>query len=113
MSTEIGTPIPAEDCSALVDWQDKFGTSVPHAKTDTTWSAEDDTGATSAAVTVNPDLDSDSDDETATVVFLDSKGLFKVVAVTAGASAPIRAESILYDVQPGAPAVGTITLNPV
>jgi hypothetical protein len=112
MATETATPIPADDCPATVDWQDKLGTSIEHAKTDTTWSAEDESGAASQAVTVNPDLDSDSDDETATVVFSASQGMFKVVATTPGATGTIRAESILYEIQAGAPAVGTITLSP-
>jgi hypothetical protein len=108
------TPIPADDVPALVQWFDRLGTELQHSATDTTWSAEDASGAASQAVTVQPDLDADSTDETATVVFSASSGQFKVVATTPGeGGATVRAESTLYDIQPGAAAVGQITLNPV
>jgi|SRR5215831_4047616 len=107
------TPIPSDDCPAKVDWYDRLDTSIPHDKTQTNWTAEDDTGAASTAVSVNPNSDSDSDDETATVHFLQGSGVFRVVATTPGADgADVRAQSGLYDIQPGAPAVGVITLEP-
>lgn len=107
------TPIPSNNCPAQVQWYDRLDTAIPHDKTQTNWSAEDEAGATSSAVSVNPNLDADSDDETATVVFVQGSGQFRVVATTTGAGgATIRAESVLYDIQPGAPAVGVITLEP-
>jgi hypothetical protein len=111
-TTDTPTPIPSDNCPAVVQWYDRLDTAIPHDKTQTNWSAEDDTGAISSAVSINPNLDTDSDDETATVVFVQSSGMFKVVATTPGASGPVRAESALYDIQPGAPAVGQITLSP-
>jgi len=106
------TDIPADDVPARVDWADKFGGGVPHAKTDTTWSAEDDTGAMTTVVTIDPDVDADSDDETARVVFNASSGIFRVVATTPGAGGTtIRAQTGLYNITPGAPAVGMITLE--
>jgi hypothetical protein len=111
--TETPTPIPANDVPAVVQWFDRLGTELQHSATDTTWSAEDQSGAPSSAVTINPNLDNDSDDETATVVFSASTGQFKVVATTPGASGTtVRAESPLYEIQPGAAAVGQITLSP-
>ena len=108
------TPIPSDDCEATVTWYDRLDTAIPHDKTMTSWSAVDDTGAPSSSVTVNPNLDQDSDDETARVVFLAGSGLFKLVAITAkGDGTDITAESAVYDIQPGAPAVGMITLAPV
>jgi hypothetical protein len=112
-TTDVPTNIPSDNCAAKVDWFDRLNTAIPHDKTQTNWSAEDDTGAPSSAVSINPNLDQDSDDETATVVFVASSGLFKVVATTDGASGPIRAESAVYNIQPGAPAVGMITLSPI
>lgn len=107
------TEIPAEDVPARVDWYDRLGTQIDHQKTDTTWSAEDENGAASAAVQVNPDLDADTSDETATVHFLASSGQFMVVATTPGEGGEtVRAESQLYSITPGAPAVGVITLAP-
>ena len=110
--SETPVPIPSDDCPASVEWQDRLGTVIEHSATDTTWSAEDETGAASLAVTVNADLDSDSDDETAMVTFLQSTGQFRVVATTPGSDGPVRAQSVLYSIEPGAPAVGTITLSP-
>ena len=108
------TDIPADDCPAVVQWFDKLDTAIPHDKTQTSWSAEDDTGAVSTAVSINPNLDMDSNDETATVVFAAGTGVFRVIATTPGAGgATVRAESILYNIVPGAPAVGTITVTPV
>ena len=37
----------------------------------------------------------------------------KVIATTQGAAGPVRAESVMYDIQPGAPAVGVITVTAV
>jgi hypothetical protein len=111
MAVEQPTPIPSDDIPAVVEWQDKLGTGIEHAKTDTSWSAEDEAGTASTVVTVTPDADSDGDDETALVTFSASAGQFRVVATTAGASGQVRAQSVLYDIQPGAPAVGTITLG--
>jgi hypothetical protein len=113
MSQPPSNEIPADDVPAVVQWFDRLGTQIQHSATDTTWSAEDETGAPSSAVTVNPDLDSDSIDETATVVFSASEGQFKVVATTPGEGGTVRAESVLYTIMAGAPAVGQITLNPV
>jgi len=110
-TAEEPTPIPSDDVPARVEWQDRLGTSIQHSKTDTTWSAEDAQGNPSQAVTVNPDADSDSDDETAMVVFSQSAGQFRVVATTPGEAGTVRAQSALYDIQPGAPAVGVITLG--
>jgi hypothetical protein len=110
-TTDTPTDIPTDDCPAVVDWQDRLGTSIQHDKTQTSWSAEDGTGSTSSAVTVNPNADQDSDDETATVHFLVGTGQFKIVAVTQGDAGPVRAESALYNIVPGAPVVGTITVG--
>lgn len=113
MATADTTPIPANDCPAKVQWYDRLDTAIPHEKTDTSWSAEDENGNASPAVTVVPDL-GDASDETATVTFSQGQGMFKVVATTAGAGgAPVRAESTMYDIQPGAAAVGVITVEPV
>lgn len=112
MSTADALPIPSDDCPARVDWLDKLGTGLPHENTDTAWSAEDENGAASTAVTVDPDTDTDTDDETATVHFNTGAGYFKVVATTTGANGEVRAESVLYAIQVGAPAVGVITLSP-
>ena len=113
MTTADATPIPSNDCPASVQWMDRLDTAIPHDKTQTNWSAEDESGAPSTAVTVNPNLDQDSDDETATVVFVQGSGQFKVIATTQGAAGPVRAESVMYDIQPGAPAVGVITVTAV
>jgi hypothetical protein len=112
-TVETPTPIPSNDCPAQVQWFDRLDTQIPHDATQTNWSAEDETGADSTAVTVNPNLDADSNDETATVVFVSGQGQFRVVATTQGASDTVRAQSVLYEITPGAPAVGTITLTPV
>lgn len=105
--------IPSDNCPAKVDWYDRLDTAIPHDRTQTNWSAEDDQGAASTAVSINPNLDQDSDDETATVVFLQGTGVFRVVATTPkGDGTDVRAQSGLYNIQPGAPAVGVITLEP-
>jgi hypothetical protein len=112
-SSQTTTPIPNDNCPAKVDWYDRLDTAIPHDKTQTNWFAEDDQGQQSSAVSVNPNLDTDSDDETATVVFREGTGVFRVVATTPkGDGTDVRAESVLYDIQPGAPAVGVITLEP-
>lgn len=110
--TTSDTPIdiPNNNVPCQVDWQDRLGGSVPHSKTDTTWSVEDDAGAPSTVVTVEPDL-SDSDEETGTVTFAASAGLFRLVATTMGAASEVRAQSALYNITPGAPAVGVITVS--
>lgn len=113
VTTSTTTDIPNDDVPAVVDWQDRFGGSIHHEATDTIWSAEDANGSPSTAVRINPSLDADRDDETATVVFQQATGQFRVVAITQGSSGQIRAESQLYNIVPGAPAVGTITVNPV
>jgi len=113
-TVDTPTPIPSDDCPASVQWYDRLDTAIPHDKTQTSWTAEDDTGAASTAVSINPNTDLDSDDETATVHFLEGTGVFKVVATTPkGDGTDVRAESVLYDIQPGAPAVGVISLQPV
>jgi len=113
MTTATNTPIPSDDCPARVDWYDRLDTAIPHDRTQTSWTAEDDAGAASTAVQINPNTDLDSDDETATVHFLEGSGTFKVVATTPkGDGTDVRAESGFYDIQPGAPAVGVITLAP-
>jgi hypothetical protein len=109
MATADTIDIPDNDVPARVDWADRLGGQIAHDKTATTWSAEDASGAPSAAVTITPDTD--SDDETATVTFNASTGQFKVVATTQGAAGEVRAESALYNIVPGAAAVGTITVQ--
>jgi hypothetical protein len=111
--TETPTPIPANDCPAVVQWFDRLGAEIDHSATDTTWSAEDGTGAPTAVVTINPAMDADNIEETATVVFAQSSGQFRVVATTPGAGGTsVRAQSVVYEITPGAPAVGKITLTP-
>lgn len=111
MTTSNTVEIPAEDVPAKVDWADRLGGAIAHDKTATTWSAEDQNGAPSTAVTVDPDTDADSDDETATVTFKASTGTFRVVATTPGANGQVRAESGFYTITPGAPAVGMISVQ--
>lgn len=113
MTTADTTPtdIPDNDVPAKVQWADRLGDQIPGTSTQTTWSAEDETGAASQAVTVEASAD---DDESATVHFTQGTGQFKVVATTAGqGGAQVRAESGMYNIVPGAPAQGQITLNPV
>lgn len=114
VTTNTTVDIPNDDVPAVVKWEDRLGGDIEHSKTDTTWSAEDEAGRPSTAVSVNPELDNDSVDETATIVFRQSSGQFKVVATTPGADGQeVRAESELYNITPGAPAVGTITVSTV
>lgn len=113
MTTTDTTPtdIPDNDVPARVDWQDRLGESIPGANTTTSWSAEDENGQASGAVQIEADA---SNDEQATVHFSQGNGQFKLVATTTGADGnQVRAESGLYNITPGAPAVGTITLSPV
>ena len=111
MTTADMTDIPDNDTSAHVDWQDKLGTPVPGANVATAWTAEDETGGASAAVTVTAGADNDED---ATVHFNVGQGMFKLVATTTGQDGTaVRAESGMYNITPGAPAVGVISLNPV
>jgi len=106
------TDIPTDNVPCRVDWMDRLGGGISHSKTDTTWSVEDNAGNPTSAVTVEPDT-SDSDEETGTCTFHESTGQFKLVATTPGANgATVRAESALYNIVPGAAAVGVITLNP-
>ena len=96
-----------------MDWFTRLGTELTHDKTTTTWSVEDQDGGVSTAVSVDPNLDTDADDETALVTFNSDVGQFRLVATTPGKDAEIvRAESALYTITLGAPAVGVITLNP-
>lgn len=117
LSMTTATPpidIPTDPVPAVVEWRDRLDTAIPHDRTTTTWSAEDANGQPSTAVTVDPNLDSDSDDETATITFQMGTGQFKVVATTPSASQPngvARAESALYNIVPGAPVVGTIRVG--
>lgn len=104
------TDIPTDDVPCRVDWQDRLGSSIEHSKTDTTWSVVDESGAPTAAVSVEPDT-SDSEEETGTCTFHASSGQFQLVATTDGADGPIEAKSALYNIVPGAPAVGVITLG--
>src|SRR5262245_41756631 len=108
---ETPTDIPANDVPARVDWFDKLGNPVPKSSTTTTWTVEDDTGAPSAAVSVNPTLDMDTNEETAVLVFAASSGLFRLVATTTGATGTIHARSALYNIVPGAPTTATITVG--
>jgi hypothetical protein len=66
---------------------------------------------TTTVVTVEPDV-SDTEEETGTCTFHESTGQFKLVASTPGENGEVRAESILYNIVPGSPAVGVITLSP-
>ena len=108
-TTETPIDTPDNDVPCKVDWQDRLGGSIAHSKTDTTWSVEDDAGAPTTVVSVEPDL-SDSDEETGTVTFHSASGLFRLVATTPGSSGPVRAQSALYNITPGAPFVGVITV---
>jgi hypothetical protein len=113
MTITPGLEIPAEDVPAKVDWFTRLGTELTHDKTTTTWSVEDQDGGVSTAVSVDPNLDTDADDETALVTFNSDVGQFRLVATTPGKDAEIvRAESALYTITLGAPAIGVITLNP-
>jgi len=110
MATQDFTDIPADDVPAHVIWYDAHGSEIAHDKTTTSWTAEDADGAPSSVVSVVPIVD--AIDEVATVTFLASSGSFRVVATTEGAGgSPVRAESLLYNVVPGAPASGTIALG--
>jgi len=101
--------IPADDTPAHVLWYDALGNQVAHDKTLTAWTAEDAVGGASSAVSVEAIVD--AEDELATVHFVQASGEFRVVATTAGASGPVRAETPLYTIVPGAPATGVITLG--
>jgi hypothetical protein len=104
------TDIPSDDIPVEVQWQDRLGANIPHSDTDTHWSVEDDQGQPFAGAHVQPILDGD-DEETGTLTFTQSSGTFRVVAETQGASGMVRAESPLYHIRPGAPALGKITLH--
>lgn len=110
MTVPTPTDIPNDDVPCRVDWQDRLGGNIQHSATDTTWSAVDDSGAPTTVVTVEPDLD-DSEEETGTCTFHAGSGLFQLVATTQGSSGPVEARSALYNIVPGAPAVGVITLG--
>jgi hypothetical protein len=111
MTTTEATDIPTDNVPCRVDWQDRLGGTIQHSATDTTWSVEDSVGNPTTVVTVEPDV-SDTEEETGTCTFHESTGQFKLVASTPGENGEVRAESILYNIVPGSPAVGVITLSP-
>ena len=110
MTTADITDIPTNDVPCRVDWADRLGGQISHDKTQTSWSVEDAEGSPFAGVTIEPDT-SDSEEETGTVTFNTSTGRFKIVATTPGANGDVRAESGLYNIVPGAAAIGMITVS--
>lgn len=108
MTTSATTDIPDTDVPAKVEWADRLGGAIAHGNTTTTWTAEDAQGQPSAAVQVNADP---ADDESATVHFLAATGVFRVIASVPGENGVVRAESALYNITPGAPSVGVISVQ--
>jgi hypothetical protein len=99
--------IPDNDVPCSVVWKDRLG--GVDANEPTTWSTEGETGIdASALVTVVPDA---ADSEKGTVTFHAPAGVFRVVATTPSGTTVARAQSALYNITPGAPAVGEITVQ--
>jgi hypothetical protein len=103
------TDIPDDDVPCVVEWRDRLGGVEPSDRTATTWTTEDLSGNdASSIVSVTPDP---NNDEQGTVTFHQASGQFRVVATTQGANGEVRAQSADYNITPGAPSVGQITVQ--
>jgi hypothetical protein len=103
------TDIPDDDTTATVQWEDRFQQAEPGADITTQWEVVDENGQPSQAVSVN----AEANDEDADVVFNQGQGLFQIRATGTKGGITAQAESALYNIKPGALAVGQIVLNPV